>query len=184
MAVWYIVKLNWKLVPAGYLGVEGDSWPDLHHVSTKHHHGVHDDFFVDSSILSKNKSILKELECRREYVETLAGRSYVVTDFMLAQKYFQFLTELKLKPVFIELTDDLNTSSCDGYDFGNATGGYSVIADLLIGRDDAKRYLNEHHLFKNIDCLRGFVKLARNMDGVEYLDGGLYEAVAVTCITV
>jgi hypothetical protein len=156
---WYIVKLNWDSAPAEYLGLDGNCWAD-------------------------SGAECKLLPDNREYVIINGIYFFVVTDFESANEYFSFLRKLNLNPVFISVTEvgvD-GRDDCDGYDFGNPEGGYSIITDVVLAPNNAElaeKYLNEHLLFRSVSCLNEFLDFIKDRgDDIEYLDGG-YQAVAI-----
>lgn len=178
MKEWYIVKINWEYTPCEYLGLDGDYWPDIQHLKK---------VLLDNEIKSKSEILLKEVKENLQYIKL--GKMgcfneswiYVITNLFISEKYFSFLDELNLSPILISVTDDL-TIDCDGYDFGNPEGGFSIITDMPLAIDKEKtklKYLNENFLFKNVNCLNEFLKLYKSFGEVEYLDGGMYYALAI-----
>jgi len=183
MSQWYIVKLNWQGIPNEYLGVDGDSWTNLDYANN---YISSVNIYVDGQTKADCKMLLKKIDDSREYIEIHNSENWIfaVTDYRLAKEYYSFLSELNLNPVFISITDDITIEDCDGYDFGNPEGGYSVITAVALGLDSSRnefrrKYLNEHFLFPSMNHLKEFVDLIKDREDVEYLDGGIYQPMAI-----
>jgi hypothetical protein len=183
MSQWYIVKLNWDGIPDEYLGLCGDDWTNLDYADN-YIPGVN--IHINEQEKADCGLLLKKINSSREYLDIHKSGFWIfaVTDYDLAKVYFSFLSGLNLNPIFIIVTDDLTADDCDGYDFGNPTGGYSVITAVALGLDSRdneipRKYLNEHLLFPSMNHLNEFVNLVKDRDDVEYLDGGTYHAVAI-----
>jgi len=186
MSQWYIVKLNWDSIPNGYLGLDGDIWTNLDYANN---YIPSANIYVDEQTKANCKPLLKNIDSSREYLDIHNSENsiFTVTDYYLAKEYYSFLSELKLNPIFISVTDDITTGDYDGYDFGNPEGGYSVIASVALGLDLScnefrEKYLNEHFLFPSMSHLKEFVDLIKERDDVECVDSGTYQAVAIKSV--
>ena len=183
MSQWYIVKLNWNGIPNEYLGVDGDSWTNLDYANN---HIPSANIYVGEQAKADCKLLLRKINNSREYLGLHNAETsiFAVTDYHLAKEYYSFLNELNLNPVFVSVSDDVASEDCDGYDFGDPEGGYSVITDVALGLYSSdnklrRKYLNEHLLFPSMSRLKEFVDLVKDRDDAEYLDGGTYQAVAI-----
>ena len=177
MATWYIVKINWETISKNYLGLGGDYWPDIQYLSE---HAFSSN--IDAQLCGN--SLLKKVEANSNYVDISGMTHHVVADCSVAEEYYWFLNNLDLCPIFISVTDDLETEDADGYDFGNPAGGYSVIESVILtlGNEELKvAYLNKHLLFDNMDIMNDFLRSMSDRDDVEELD--CYCAVSIKQIS-
>lgn len=163
---WYLVKYKdfslycekQEELLINYFGLSGNIWPITGFDSYKNKF---------SEIIECYRSIEKGME----YLE-LDSESYihVSTDLELICKYSTLLEkEFCKKPIVLSVSNDLERV-CDGYDFGNPEGGYSIIASEILNNDILyKQYLNSNGLFDSFISFRKFME-SINSDKVEELD--------------
>lgn len=138
-----------------YLGVDGDSWPLM---------------CLEGSYAALNHS---EYESNLKCIEIAPDQFIdVITDFDFAVKYSRACDELGIKTIIVSVSTDLSCGEGDGYDMAYPEGGYSLLANEVLAKDNKKlidKYVNTSTgLFKTIEDLYAAVEEIGDENDVDF----------------
>lgn len=160
--MWYIVKQNWPITEkrvaevkqnARYCGLGGDIWPL--------------DEIDDSSAKTIHEALIK----KRGFIDLANGYSFLACiDLELAKQYFYVANSIFPNCMLLGLEEPEKIVSVNGYDYGNPSGGYSIIESELIIEDSSPNdmiiYLNDDYLFSTCSILNKYMSM-RNEEQCE-----------------
>ncbi len=135
-----------ELLADSYIGLGGDIWPL--------------DLYEDQQSVQLQNAV----ENNSDYIKTSDGDEvYVCINKSIADDYFQYAKTKGMNVILLEINNYEYSLAdhYDGIDYGDPTGGYSLIESELLMKENKQLvhdFLNDDGLFKDTKKINNFIK--------------------------